>query len=271
MDGKKIRVGLVGCGAIGRVVARGVEREGFPARLAGLTSRTGESARRLSAELASSPPVLDLPELLKAADLIVEAVSSEAARFVIERALRADRDVLAMTAGALVLHPELIGLARARGRAIHVPSGAVVGLDGVKSAAAGEIHRVAITSTKSIKTFRNDPEVLRQGVDLDGLKEPYVLFEGSAIEAIRRFPASVNVSSALSLAGIGADRTIVRVVVDPRADRTVHEIEVEGDFGRFVTRTENVLSPENARTSQLVGLSALATLRGIADPVRIGT
>ncbi|MFQ5913963.1 MAG: aspartate dehydrogenase [Nitrospinota bacterium] len=270
-DGKLLRIGLVGCGAIGRAVAKGVEREDFPAELAGLTSRTRDSALNLSAELASSPPVLDLPDLLAASDLIVEAVSPESARSVIEQTLRANRDILVLTVGALILHPELLELAREGENVIHVPSGAIVGLDSVKSAAMGELRRVVLTCTKSKKSFRGDPEVKRQGIDLDSLKAPCVLFEGSAREAIKKFPANVNISSALSLAGIGADRTWVRVVVDPQAERTVNEIEVEGEFGRFVTRAENVLSPENPKTSHLVGLSALATIRRIVDPVRVGT
>jgi aspartate dehydrogenase len=267
----RLRVGLVGCGAIGRVVAKAVEKEDFPAELAGLNSRTKESAEKLCAELVSSPPILDLPGLLAEANLIVEAVSPESARSVIEETLRAGRDIMVLTVGALILNPALIGLAQEKGRVIHVPSGAIVGLDGVKSAAVGKLTRAVITCTKSSKSFQGDPEVVRQGIDLDSLETPRVLFEGPAREAIVKFPANVNISCALSLAGIGADQTLTRVVVDPNADRTVNEIEAEGEFGRLYTRTENVLSPENAKTSHLVSLSVLATLRGLADPVRIGT
>jgi aspartate dehydrogenase len=267
----RLRVGLVGCGAIGRVVAKAVEQDDFPAELAGLNSRTKESAEKLQAELVSSPPILDLPGLLAEANLIVEAVSPQSARSVIEETLRAGRDIMVLTVGALILHPELMDLARENGRVIHVPSGAIVGLDGVKSAAVGKLTRAVITCTKSSKSFQGDPEVERQGIDLDSLEAPRVLFEGPAREAIVKFPANVNISCALSLAGIGADQTVTRVVVDPNADRTVNEIEAEGEFGRLYTRTENVLSPDNAKTSHLVSLSVLATLRGLADPVRIGT
>jgi len=266
-----LRIGLVGCGAIGREMAKGMDRGDFPARVTGLVSRTRERAAALSAELDASPPVLDLADLPAAADLIVEAVSPESARDVVEEILRADRDIMVLTVGALINHPELIDLARERRRKIHVPSGAIVGLDSVKSAAVGRIDRVVLTCTKSSKSFQGDPEVLRQGIDLDSLDAPRVLFEGPAREAITKFPANVNISCALSLAGVGPDRTITRVVVDPAADRTVNEIEVEGEFGRFVTRTENVLSPDNPKTSHLVGLSVLATIRGIVDPVRVGT
>ena len=264
-------IGIAGCGAIGRVVATGVEQEDFPARLAGLTSRTQASAERLASELKTHPPVMELSELLAVADLMVEAVSPESAKDLIEQTLRADRDITVLTVGALILHPELIDLARERGRKIHVPSGAIVGLDSVKSAAVGRIDRVVVTCTKSKKSFRGDPEIERQGIDLEALEEAKVLFEGPAREAIRKFPANVNISCALSLAGVGPDRTVTRVVVDPAAERTVNEIEVEGEFGRFVTKTENVLSPDNPKTSHLVSLSTLATIRGIVDPVRVGT
>ena len=266
-----LSIGIMGCGAIGRVVAKGVEQETFPAFLAGLTSRTKSRAELLARELKTHPPVLGLEKLLAESELIVEAVSPESARDLIKRTLCADRDIVVLTVGALTLHPELIDLARDRGRKIHVPSGAIVGLDSVKSAAVGRIDRVVITCTKSIKSFSGHSEIARQAIDLDTLKEPKVLFEGSAREAIKKFPANVNISCALSLAGVGPDRTITRVVVDPAAERTVNEIEVEGEFGRFVTKTENVLSPDNPKTSHLVGLSTLATIRGIVDPVHIGT
>ena len=176
-----------------------------------------------------------------------------------------------MSVGALVMNPALMDLAKEHGRVIHASSGAIAGLDGVKSAAQGKLRSVTITTRKPPNGFRGVEEVERQGIDLDKLDGPHVLFEGPAREAIKKFPASVNVSSALSLAGLGADRTTVRVVVDPEAQQNVHEIQVEGDFGRLTTRTENVPSPDNPKTSYLAALSALATLKRIADPVRIGT
>ena len=267
----KLRIGLVGCGAIGRVVARGIEQEDFPAELVGVTDAVQELADKLSAELPFSPPIMTLPDLVAASNLVVEAVTPQAAPAIVEAAIKGGRDIMMMSVGALVMNPALMDLAKEHGRVIHASSGAIAGLDGVKSAAQGKLRSVTITTRKPPNGFRGVEEVERQGIDLDKLDGPHVLFEGPAREAIKKFPASVNVSSALSLAGLGADRTTVRVVVDPEAQQNVHEIQVEGDFGRLTTRTENVPSPDNPKTSYLAALSALATLKRIADPVRIGT
>jgi aspartate dehydrogenase len=176
-----------------------------------------------------------------------------------------------MGVGRLLSCEAEIRLAEEKGVKIHVPSGAIVGLDAVKGAAQGRLERVVLTSRKPPLAYAGAPDVVARGIKLEDLREPLVLYEGPAREAVVRFPANVNVAAALSLAGLGADRTLVRVVADPGVERNVHEIELEGDFGRLLTRTENVPAPENPKTSYLACLSAVSTLRAISDPVRIGT
>lgn len=97
------------------------------------------------------------------------------------------------------------------------------------------------------------------------------MYEGPAREAVRKFPANVNVAATLSLAGIGLDKTKVKIVADPEVKNNIHEISVQGDFGELKTRVENVPSPQNPKTSYLAALSAIATLKKITDGVEIGT
>ena len=97
-----------------------------------------------------------------------------------------------------------------------------------------------------------------------------MIFEGSALEAVKAFPANVNVAATLFLAAEGSE-VWVNVVADPGIHVNRHEIEVEGDFGRISTKVENVPSPKNPKTSYLAALSAIATLRSIVEPVKIGT
>ncbi|MGA1864627.1 MAG: aspartate dehydrogenase domain-containing protein, partial [bacterium] len=109
-----------------------------------------------------------------------------------------------------------------------------------------------------------------KGIDLDSIKEERVIFEGSALEAVPLFPKNINVAAALSLAGVGPKRTAVRIIVDPKIKRNTHQIEVEGEFGKFITRTENLPAPFNPRTSYLAALSAIACLRKITNPLKLG-
>ena len=168
----KPRIGLVGCGAIGRVVARGIEREDFPAELVGVTDAVQELAEKLSAELPSSPPIMTLPDLVAASNLVVEAVTPQAAPAIVEAAIKGGRDIMMMSVGALVMNPALMDLAREHGRVIYASSGAIAGLDGVKSAAQGELRSVTITTRKPPSGFRGVEEVKRQGIDLGQTGSP---------------------------------------------------------------------------------------------------
>jgi aspartate dehydrogenase len=108
-------------------------------------------------------------------------------------------------------------------------------------------------------------------MDLDAVTEPTVVYEGPVREACRLFPANVNVSAALSMAGIGPNKTAILIYADPTVTRNTHEIQVEGEFGKLTIKIENVPSPENPRTGKLSALSALATLRRITSHIQIGT
>ena len=166
---------------------------------------------------------------------------------------------------------DLFALARANGATIFVPSGAIAGLDGVASATAGRIDSVTMVTRKPPEALRGAPGVTMAGVDLDAISEPTLVYEGPVREACRRFPANVNVSAALSMAGIGPDRTTIRIYADPHVTRNTHEIVVEGEFGRLAINIENVPSPANPKTGLLSALSAGSTLKRITSTVRIGT
>jgi aspartate dehydrogenase len=154
---------------------------------------------------------------------------------------------------------------------VYIPSGAIVGLDGLKSASIGEIHSATITTRKPPRGLAGAPFVIRNNIDLDRINVPTVLFEGPASEAVKAFPANVNVAATLSVAGIGFKKTEVRVIADPTITRNIHEITVVGSFGEFTTKVENVPSPSNPKSSYLAQLSAIATLKKISSPFQVGT
>jgi aspartate dehydrogenase len=147
----------------------------------------------------------------------------------------------------------------------------VAGIDGLKSGAVGGIHLVELTTRKPPSGFEGNEYVKEKGIDLPSIEKEKTLFTGSAKEAVKFFPENVNVAASLSLAGIGPEATRVKIVADPSAAENVHEIKVRGEFGRLFVRVENVPSIANPKTSYLAALSAIATLKSISYPIRVGT
>ena len=266
------RVGIAGCGTIGRRVASQLDAGAVPgAVLSGITSRDLARARRFAETLTRQAPVVELSELIELADIVVEAAPADAMDSIATATLSAGKDLMALSGGALLDRPDLMDLASENGATIYIPSGAIAGLDGVMGAAAGHVESVTMITRKPPDGLKGAPGIEALGLDMDALTEPTVVYEGPVREACRLFPANVNVSATLSMAGIGPDRTRIRIYADPTVHRNTHEIVVEGEFGRLSVRIENVPSPSNPRTGKLSAMSALATLRRITSAVRVGT
>jgi aspartate dehydrogenase len=269
--GVAMRVGIVGLGTIGRAMCEAIDREDFGAALVAVTTRTEERARGFLQGLRRPPVLVQLEELVQRSDVVIEAATQEALETIAPCTLHGGKDLMVLSVGALLEHAEWLDLARRTGSHIYVPSGAIVGLDGVKGAAIGPITAITMTTRKPPKGLAGAPYVVAHGIDLEGLTEETVIFEGSAREACRGFPTNVNISAALSLAGIGPDRTRIRIIAAPDGRRNVHDIEVRGEFGYFTIHLENVPSETNPRTGKLSYLSALAMLRELVGTMKVGT
>jgi aspartate dehydrogenase len=272
-----LKVALIGCGAIGTTLAKAID--------AGKTGRVGlswvfdlkpGSCEALVKKLRSKPKIAKLARDIftdKTVDLVIEAASQGAvAKYALD-VLKSKKDLMVMSVGALGeerLLRAIIRTAKRTGRRVHVPSGAILGIDGIKAAGEG-IDEVILTTRKPPVALAYSEYVRKKGIDLTRLRKPLVLFKGTAREAVKAFPESVNVAATLSLAGVGFSKTKVRVVADPSLDRNVHEIHVKGKAGEFVTEARNVPSPDNPRTSYLAALSAIRTLRNLTENVKIGT
>lgn len=229
------------------------------------------TARRLARSLCPSVPVLSPERMALRCDLLLEAASPEALDQLLPLAVRRRRSLLVLSSGGLLRNARWLRKARARGVAVHVPSGALAGLDAIKSAAAGSLHSVTLTTRKPPRALAGAPGILKRGIRLQGLRRPKVVFDGPASRATREFPQNINVAATLSLAGIGPRRTRVRIIADPGVRANIHEVEAVGSFGRLRARTENRPSRANPKTSQLAVQSAVATLRQIAEPLKVGT
>ncbi|HSB68004.1 MAG TPA: aspartate dehydrogenase [Candidatus Methylomirabilis sp.] len=258
-------IGIVGCGTIGSALARAIEAGKIPARLAGLATRTRARAEELARALRLPPPVLDLPDLVRASDLVLEAATGKSLEAIVPACLREGKDVCVISVGGLLGHEAWFGEAEARGCRILILPGAIAGLDGVRGAAVGRVDSVTLTTRKPPRGLAGAPYVVEHGIDLDRLTEETLIFEGSAREACRGFPTNVNVSAALSFAGIGPDRTVVRILAVPGGAFNQHRIEVQGEFGRLAVEVENVPSATNPRTGLL---SIFSTIAFVADYAR---
>jgi aspartate dehydrogenase len=236
-----------------------------------------ERAKLLYTKLAKKPLIAkDADELIKngAVQIVIEAASQEAVRQYAAKILGEGKDFMGMSTGALLddaLFQQISALAKSKNRKVYVPSGAVVGLDNIKSAAINHVDEVTLTTKKPPLSFEGAPGVKKKKIDLSTLKEPLLLYEGPAREAVKLFPTNVNVAASLSLAGIGPDRTKVRVIADPTIKEITHEIHVKGDFGELTTRTVNKPFPDNPKTSYIAALSAIATLKKISGSIIVGT
>jgi aspartate dehydrogenase len=263
-------IGIVGLGAIGRAILRAGEAGKLSVRVAGVTTRNEKTAREFLATLKNPPSYLDLSELVAQSDLVIEAAGGKIVAELADKVFAAGKDLMVISVGALLDHPEVIERARRTGRRLYIPSGAIAGLDGIKGASVGAIEHVTITTRKPPAGLEGAPHLIQHGISLDGLKEEREVFSGTAREGCRGFPANVNVTAAVSLAGIGPDRTRLRIVAVPGLKRNCHDVEAEGEFGRLHIHVENVPS-ENPRTGKLTALSIIRSIQDAADSVRVGT
>ncbi|MBI3031582.1 MAG: aspartate dehydrogenase [Candidatus Rokubacteria bacterium] len=265
-----IRVGVVGLGTIGRRICLAIEA-GIPGiGLAGGTGRDRARAEAFLGPLGSHPPFLPTEELIQASDLVLESATQAALQDLAPKVLGAGRDLMVLSCGGLLGRSDWVELAERNRCRILVPSGAIAGLDGVKGAREGAITRVTMESRKPPRGLAGAPYIVEKGIDLEAIAEETLVFEGTATDACRAFPANVNVVAALSLAGVGPERTRIKVFAVPGLARNTHRITLEGEFGRLQIQVENVPS-ENPRTGKLSYLSAIALLRDLGATVRVGT
>ena len=281
----KIRVGVVGCGSIGSEICKAIDSDGASGldlgmELKFLIDTNPANIDRLCKSLTKTPDILKydntgLDRVLDTVDLVIECASQAAVREFIIPALKKGKEVMILSVGALLcesgLFEEIEKIAKEKGCKVHIPSGAVAGIDGLKSGAIGGIHKVELTTKKPPSGFEGNRYVKGQGIDLLSIKKAETLFMGHAKEAVKYFPENVNVAASLSIAGIGSEATKVKIVADPSAKKNVHEIVVTGKFGKFFVCIENVPSIANPKTSYLAALSAIATLKSISYPIRVGT
>ena len=266
-----LRIAIAGLGAIGKSLARTLAAGGVPgAVLASVSAKNLDRAREFVSTLPVTAAVLPISELEPSADLVVECAPGALLPQIVGPFLRAKKQAVVLSVGALLSNPDLIDQAREQGGTLLVPTGALIGLDAVIAAAEGTIHSVTMVTRKPPNGLAGAPYLVDNQIEVDGLTEPKCIFKGTAREAARGFPANVNVVAALSLAGIGPDRTTMEIWADPTVTRNVHSIEVDSDSARFRMTMENIPS-DNPKTGRIVAQSVVALLRKMNANFRVGT
>lgn len=271
-----MRIGIIGGGTIARLFLEHIARGDLgDAKVVGIVGRSDASRGRPLASEYGVPFVTDIAALMQASpQVVVEAASHEAVRDHAQRLLDAGIGVIVLSAGVMsddALRDRLEAASRKSGAMLYVPSGGIGALDAIKAAVVAGVEEVGIRSSKPPRAWKGIPYVEKLGVDLDGLKEPYVLYDGPARAGVVHFPQNVNIAAVLSMAGVGFDRTRLTVVADPGLSCNRHEIRARGVTGNITITLENVPAPDNPKTAWLACYSALAALKQLQSPVRYGT
>ncbi|MFP6710933.1 MAG: aspartate dehydrogenase [Rhodospirillales bacterium] len=268
---KPLKVGIGGLGAIGDALVQRLDSGVEGLLLTAVAVRDPDKLRPGLAKLKIQPEIVSLGELALMADVVVECAPAGVFDEIAVPAIDAGRIFVPASVGALLDRPHLTERARETGAKIIVPTGALLGLDAVRAAAEGQIHSVRMVTRKPPGGLKGAPFLDGKDIDLDGLTEPLKLYNGPARDGVKGFPANVNVAAALSLAGIGPDKTEIEIWADPSITRNIHRIIVESDSARLEMIIENIPSKENPRTGRITALSILATLRALTSPLKVGT
>ena len=270
------KIGLLGCGAIGTQIALAIDSGKIPAVLSLVYDESRVAAETLVSKLSNKPKIVENFHLLsmRPVDIVVEAASQNAVRDVALSVLQNKCDLMIMSAGALLdesIFDVLSDGCKDFGKTIYLPSGAIAGLDSIKSL-KDDLETVSISTTKHPRSLRGAKFFETSDIDLETISSKTVIFEGTAQQAVAQFPANINVAALLSLAGIGSTKTRVTIIADPDTDKNTHHIEASGKSGKMTFVIENIPDPQNPKTSRLAVLSAVETLRKYcSSDIQIGT
>lgn len=267
-----MKICVIGCGAIGTTIARAVE-EMPEIDTTYLTDRSQECATRLQEKTKKVRYVPDIVPVLPEIRLVVEAASQDAARYYAPLALSAGVDTLIMSVGVFQdeeFQSDAFRLAKRKGARVYLPSGAIGGVDALSAGSIEGMDEVTLTTTKPPSAFGPSPYLESKGIVASDIRVRTEIFYGSARDAVKHFPQNINVAATISLAGIGFEKTMIRIVCDPQVKTNEHNLKAKGRFGELDVVTRNVPSPRNPKTSYLAALSAISAIRKITGHVWVG-
>jgi aspartate dehydrogenase len=260
-----MRITIVGCGSIGSKLAKAADEMSEVKRIYLMDIRKG-TAEKVAATLNKAIVIESIEDELYHTDLVIESASQAAAKEFIPKVVSRGVDIMIMSVGSLVdddFRSMVFEKAKASEAKIYIPTGALCGVDGLRSASVEGIDEVELISMKGPKSLMGVEYIEEKGIDVEKITEKTVIYRGYAREAVKLFPRNVNVAATVSLLGIGFDKTKVTVVVDPEIKSNSHELRVKGIFGTMNCHTYNIPEPDNPKTSHLATLSAISALKRI--------
>lgn len=261
---------------MGTQIALAIDSGKIPATLTHVFDDSKEKSALLVEKLTRKPEIVENSHLLSSnpVDIVVEAASQDAVKDASLSVLQNKKDLMIMSVGALLdesIYDILSDACDHFKKTIYLPSGAIAGLDGIKSV-KDELESLTITTTKHPRSLKGAKFFETSKINLDQIPSSTVVFEGTAKEAVSLFPANINVAALLSLSGIGSEKTGVKIIADPNTDKNTHHIIAEGKFGKMTFIVENYPDENNPKTSRLAILSAIETLKKYcSNDIQIGT
>jgi aspartate dehydrogenase len=275
-------IAIIGCGTIGTELALAIDSGRVKnASVIALFDWINQVALSLQHRLRNNNPRIftDFEEFISSSsftdtDIIVESASQDAIKRFSKKVVENGKSLIVMSVGAFAdshFLSELLDIASHNSARIYVPTGAIAGIDAVRSV-KHLLDSVSLTTTKNPKALADAPFFNISGIDPYAITKKTLIYEGPAADAVKKFPTNVNVAAILSLAGIGLEKTNVKIIVDPYTNINQHEIIARGKFGEMIVSVRNLPSPTNPKTSFLAILSAIECLRSVCDDdIRIGT
>ena len=261
-----IRIVVIGYGAIGSdLVQRLLTKYGPELSLGVLLDKNSQTIEKLPKQVVHLADIKSVKEYQP--DLVIEAAGHQAVRAYAKDCLEAGISFLIVSVGVLAddkLFSDLKNSASKNNSKLILPSGAIGGMDYLRAASQVPNATVVYESRKPPKAWEN--ELLGLGIR-SPITEQIVIFEGDARTAATKYPQNLNVAAVMSLAGIGFEKTQVRIVIDPDAKGNTHQIFLKGDFGEVKLNIQNRPSPDNPKTSWIVSLSIFVAIEQYLSPV----
>lgn len=271
---KKVRVGFIGCGAIGSRLAKSVRHDlKDSCQITGFYDLIPQRIKKLTSSLKLSPTLIkkSIPDLVRSSDFVVEAIASSKTTDIIKSVIRAKKSILIMSVGKVLSIPHIFKLAEKNQTMVLIPSGAIGGLDVIKAINPKDISKITLTTRKPPSSLEQSDYLTKKRIFINRIKKETILFDGGVRESVRLFPRNINVAAALALASRAQNKIRIRIITSPKFTLNSHEINVWGKFGHLAVRTDNLPCPDNPKTSYLAVLSAVQTLKQHFQSVKIGT
>lgn len=261
----KLRVGIIGCGAIGSYIAKAIDNEVVDVDLAAIFDINIAKSKILLERLHRIKPKIahTISDVLSEdLNLVIESASQEAVRMYAMDILKSGKSLLVLSTGVLLdtnFREKILETAREKGVRVYVPSGAIGGLDALKAASILGIEKLTLITVK-------EPEAL----GLKDTSESLVVFEGDVEEAVKKYPLNINIAVTITLAT--GKKPEVKIIADPNVRENIHEVRAQGSFGEITLIIKNRRMEDNPRTSLIAALSAIQLLKQLSEEaLMIGT